>query len=101
MKPYRHHRHRATHHSDRRHALSLGVGETVSIGASVGVALASGNEAVDDFIGRADNALYEAKQAGKGIYRVSLSKQATRFSAPHVVNAGEEQTQSIAFRPTT
>ncbi|AFT90072.1 sensor domain-containing diguanylate cyclase [Paraburkholderia phenoliruptrix] len=81
----------------------LGVGETVSIGASVGVALASGNEPVDDFIGRADNALYEAKQAGKGIYRVSLSKQATRdaCSVPHVVNADEEQTQPIAFRPTT
>jgi diguanylate cyclase (GGDEF)-like protein len=53
----------------------LAIGETVTIGASVGVALASENEAVDDFIGRADNALYEAKQAGKGVYRISLSKQ--------------------------
>ena len=53
----------------------LTVGETVSIGASVGVALAAGNEAVDNFIGRADNALYEAKQASKGVYRVSLPEQ--------------------------
>jgi len=52
----------------------LAVGQTVSIGASVGVALASASEAVDGFIKRADDALYEAKQAGKGVYRLSLPR---------------------------
>jgi diguanylate cyclase (GGDEF)-like protein len=70
----------------------LAAGETVSIGASVGVAWASTNEAVDDFIGRADNALYEAKQAGKGIFRLSLPEQSRPddHPTPYAVNADED-----------
>lgn len=49
----------------------LSAGKTVAIGTSIGIAFATGNEAPDQIIRRADDALYRAKQAGKGTYRVS------------------------------
>lgn len=51
----------------------LSVGTTVCVGTSIGVALATPEEAVDDIVSRADEALYAAKQAGKGAYRLSES----------------------------
>lgn len=49
----------------------LSAGKTVTIGTSVGIAFATHNEPVDQIIRRADEALYCAKQAGKGTYRIS------------------------------
>ncbi|CAD6512787.1 diguanylate cyclase domain-containing protein [Paraburkholderia sabiae] len=49
----------------------LSTGEAVSIGTSVGIALAANDDSVDGLIRRADQALYSAKQAGRGTYRVS------------------------------
>jgi len=47
--------------------LSVGDGETVYVGASVGIALELGvGTPVDTILGRADRALYEAKEQGKG-----------------------------------
>jgi diguanylate cyclase (GGDEF)-like protein len=49
----------------------LSTGEAVSIGTSVGIALAANDDSVDRLIHRADQALYSAKQAGRGTYRVA------------------------------
>ncbi|MEM5436850.1 diguanylate cyclase domain-containing protein [Paraburkholderia diazotrophica] len=49
----------------------LSTGEAISIGTSIGIALAANDESVDGLIRRADQALYNAKQAGRGTYRVS------------------------------
>ncbi|CAB3693020.1 sensor domain-containing diguanylate cyclase [Paraburkholderia rhynchosiae] len=49
----------------------LSPGGAMSIGTSIGIALATVNEPVDDLIRRADVAMYDAKKAGKGTYRVS------------------------------
>jgi diguanylate cyclase (GGDEF)-like protein len=49
----------------------LAAGKTVSIGTSIGIALSAPDDAVDELITRADEALYAAKQAGKGTFRVS------------------------------
>ncbi|ACC74117.1 diguanylate cyclase [Paraburkholderia phymatum] len=49
----------------------LAAGRTVSIGTSIGIALSAPDDAVDALISRADEALYAAKQAGKGTFRVS------------------------------
>jgi diguanylate cyclase (GGDEF)-like protein len=47
--------------------LSVGDGETVYVGASVGIALELGvGTPVDTILGRADGALYQAKEQGKG-----------------------------------
>lgn len=48
----------------------LSTGKTVTIGTSIGIAFARKNEAADHLIRRADDALYRAKQAGKGTYRM-------------------------------
>jgi diguanylate cyclase (GGDEF)-like protein/PAS domain S-box-containing protein len=46
-------------------------GEAIAVGVSVGIAVASAPTAsADDLLKGADIALYEAKHAGKGIYRV-------------------------------
>jgi diguanylate cyclase (GGDEF)-like protein len=49
----------------------LSTGEAVSIGTSIGIALAANDDSVDRLIRRADQALYSAKQAGRGTYRVA------------------------------
>ncbi len=49
----------------------LAAGKNVSIGTSIGIALSAPGDAVDELITRADQALYAAKQAGKGTFRVS------------------------------
>ncbi|MEK7893059.1 GGDEF domain-containing protein, partial [Burkholderia contaminans] len=48
---------------------TLSIGETVSLGISIGIALDDGHGSPDELIRQADSALYEAKSAGKGIYR--------------------------------
>jgi diguanylate cyclase (GGDEF)-like protein len=49
----------------------LSPGGAMSIGTSIGITLASANEPIDDVIRRADEAMYEAKKAGKGTYRIA------------------------------
>ncbi|MDR6376341.1 diguanylate cyclase domain-containing protein [Paraburkholderia caledonica] len=49
----------------------LTAGGTIHIGTSIGIALAEAQEPVDDLIRRADEAMYSAKKAGKGTYRIS------------------------------
>jgi diguanylate cyclase (GGDEF)-like protein len=46
-------------------------GETVNISTSIGIAFDNGVESADDIIARADAALYQAKHAGRNMYRVS------------------------------
>ncbi|OXJ31058.1 MULTISPECIES: sensor domain-containing diguanylate cyclase [Burkholderia] len=48
---------------------TLSIGETVNLGISIGIALDDGHGSPDELIRQADSALYEAKSAGKGIYR--------------------------------
>ncbi|WP_027798445.1 sensor domain-containing diguanylate cyclase [Paraburkholderia dilworthii] len=50
---------------------SLVPGGMISIGTSIGIALAEPHEPVDELIRRADEAMYSAKKAGKGTYRIS------------------------------
>lgn len=49
----------------------LAAGVSMSIGTSIGIALAQEHEPVDDLVRRADEAMYSAKKAGKGTYRIS------------------------------
>ncbi|WP_353558251.1 diguanylate cyclase [Paraburkholderia terrae] len=49
----------------------LSTGSTANIGASVGIAFANGDDSFELLMKRADTALYEAKQAGKGTFRFS------------------------------
>jgi predicted signal transduction protein with EAL and GGDEF domain len=49
----------------------LSTGSTANIGASVGIAFANGDDSFELLMKRADTALYEAKQAGKGRFRFS------------------------------
>lgn len=51
-------------------------GKTVTIGTSIGIAFAAGNEPAERLIERADEALYDAKLAGKGTYRFAGKTQA-------------------------
>lgn len=48
---------------------TLSIGETVVFGISIGIALDDGHGSPDELIRQADSALYDAKSAGKGIYR--------------------------------
>ena len=48
-------------------------GETVTVTASIGVAVAEPGESVDEALRRADAALYDAKRAGAGQVRPALS----------------------------
>ncbi|WP_010099735.1 sensor domain-containing diguanylate cyclase, partial [Burkholderia ubonensis] len=48
---------------------TLSIGETVSLGISIGIALDRDCDAPEELIRHADSALYEAKSSGKGIYR--------------------------------
>ncbi|AFQ50570.1 sensor domain-containing diguanylate cyclase [Burkholderia cepacia] len=48
---------------------TLSIGATVSFGISIGIALDDGHGSPDELIRQADSALYDAKSAGKGIYR--------------------------------
>ncbi|MCC6076652.1 diguanylate cyclase domain-containing protein [Pseudomonas sp. GCM10022188] len=45
-------------------------GQIVAVSASIGVALADGTSSVDSLIREADSAMYDAKAAGKGCYRI-------------------------------
>ena len=60
---------RIIHELERPYPLTSGT--TVTIGTSIGIAFATANEPADHLIERADKALYDAKQAGKGTYRIS------------------------------
>lgn len=52
----------------------LSTGTTATIGASVGIAFANRDDSFELLMKRADTALYEAKQAGKGTFRFSMAK---------------------------
>lgn len=60
---------RVIHELGRPYRLSTG--QTVNIGTSIGIAFAAENESVEHVVSRADIALYGAKQAGRGTYRIS------------------------------
>jgi len=51
----------------------LSTGTTATIGASVGIAFANRVDSFELLMKRADTALYEAKQAGKGTFRFSMT----------------------------
>ncbi|MBR8299537.1 diguanylate cyclase [Burkholderia dolosa] len=63
---------------------TLSIGETVSFGISIGIALDDGHGSPDELIRQADSALYDAKSAGKGIYRFYSS--GSRRIAPATAN---------------
>ncbi|MBN3789989.1 sensor domain-containing diguanylate cyclase [Burkholderia sp. Ac-20353] len=48
---------------------TLAIGETVSLGISIGIALDGGGSTPEDLIRQADSALYDAKSSGKGRFR--------------------------------
>ncbi|MGS0891259.1 diguanylate cyclase domain-containing protein [Burkholderia stagnalis] len=48
---------------------TLSFGERVGLGISIGIALDDGHGSPDELIRQADSALYDAKSAGKGMYR--------------------------------
>jgi diguanylate cyclase (GGDEF)-like protein/PAS domain S-box-containing protein len=50
---------------------SLSTGATATIGASVGIAFATNDESVELLMKRADAALYDAKEAGRGTFSFS------------------------------
>ncbi|WP_025597449.1 sensor domain-containing diguanylate cyclase [Burkholderia sp. WSM2230] len=60
---------------------SLAAGGSISIGTSIGIALAQAQEPVDDLIRRADEAMYSAKNAGKGTYRISREESGQQSGA--------------------
>ncbi|CAN0625434.1 Diguanylate cyclase [Burkholderia multivorans] len=62
---------------------ALSIGETVTLGISIGIALAGEGETPDDLLRQADNALYEAKSGGKGVFRFYSNdrKNGTRVAA--------------------
>jgi diguanylate cyclase (GGDEF)-like protein len=62
----------------------LSSGGTVTIGASVGIALTVDGETLESLLERADTGLYEAKAAGKGTFRFAAasSVEALDESAP-------------------
>ncbi len=49
----------------------LSTGEAISIGTSIGIAFALNGESIEQLIKRADVALYDAKESGKGTFRFS------------------------------
>ena len=61
--------HRIIGQLSRRYVLSMG--GTANIGVSIGIAFATGNDSFELLMKRADAALYEAKQGGKGTFRFS------------------------------
>jgi diguanylate cyclase (GGDEF)-like protein/PAS domain S-box-containing protein len=50
----------------------LSTGEAISIGTSIGIAFAAHSESIEQLLKRADVALYDAKEAGKGTFRFSV-----------------------------
>lgn len=60
----------------------------MDIGTSIGIALAAPNEPVDDVIRRADEAMYDAKKAGKGTYRISGAEAELDAGANWDANVG-------------
>jgi diguanylate cyclase (GGDEF)-like protein len=48
-------------------------GEAQTVGASIGIALGDGNSSFDELLSMADNAMYKAKEAGKGKYVLAIS----------------------------
>ncbi|MGZ2747621.1 diguanylate cyclase domain-containing protein [Burkholderia stagnalis] len=48
---------------------ALSIGETVTLGISIGISLDGDGDTPDDLIRQADSALYDAKTSGKGMYR--------------------------------
>jgi diguanylate cyclase (GGDEF)-like protein len=56
----------------------LSTGETANIGASVGIAFATNDASLELLMKRADAALYDAKEAGKGTFRFSTVDAAVK-----------------------
>jgi diguanylate cyclase (GGDEF)-like protein len=50
----------------------LSTGEAISIGTSIGIAFATHGESIEQLLKRADVALYDAKEGGKGTFRFSV-----------------------------
>ena len=57
-------------------------GVAVAVSASVGIALAAGHDDVDSLIRQADAAMYAAKNAGKGCYRIFAATDARDAAQP-------------------
>lgn len=57
--------------------LTLPSGASLALGISIGVAERHGDESLDALVKRADAALYQAKEAGRGTYRASLPATTT------------------------
>ncbi|QYD69288.1 diguanylate cyclase [Paraburkholderia edwinii] len=59
----------------------LSTGEAISIGTSIGIAFAVHGESIEQLLKRADVALYDAKEAGKGTFRFSVPDSSRKEGA--------------------
>jgi diguanylate cyclase (GGDEF)-like protein len=59
----------------------LSTGEGISIGTSIGIAFAKSGESIEQLLKRADVALYDAKEAGKGVFRFAAPDCDARTTA--------------------
>jgi len=67
---------------------TLTAGGTISLGTSIGIALAEPHEPVDSLIRRADEAMYSAKNAGKGTYRIARNDGELETDADYDASVG-------------
>lgn len=63
------------------------VGVSAQIGASIGIAILNDNEAAEELCTRADTAMYAAKRAGRGAYRIAPGKSAAAWNQPAVTGS--------------
>ncbi|MFL6704479.1 MAG: diguanylate cyclase domain-containing protein, partial [Paraburkholderia graminis] len=61
---------------------------TISLGTSIGIALAEPHEPVDSLIRRADEAMYSAKNAGKGTFRIARNDGELETDADYDASVG-------------
>lgn len=66
----------------------LSTGEAVSIGTSIGIAFAVSDESFERLMKRADAALYDAKEAGKGTYCVDADTISTHTPTSDMTMSG-------------
>ncbi|WP_341352575.1 GGDEF domain-containing protein [Paraburkholderia hospita] len=78
----------------------LSTGTTATIGASVGIAFANRDDSFELLMKRADSALYEAKQAGKGTFRFSMANpDAARKTFLRLMRASRAAAECRKHRP--